>query len=210
MDIGVLPAIAEVALIGIKDNQSSFVKNPEALRWFAVVLVDFRQTVREIVKTMEYLVVEREFHELFIGEYFFDFPTKRRIHTVVVVGVKETAAGQVSSQSFAFFFGKTDVAVAGHINIGIVEKIVVGRFDIFTGINCRNAGVVFYEFDKVRQRRWIGIPVSSTAVFKLRNGKRDIGYRVFGKKRARKESKIQDNRFIFLLDKQNYPRFSRV
>ena len=68
VDTLVLPAISQVALKGIKNNQSAFVEKPKALGGFAVVFVNFGQAFCKFKFLVIDRMIKRQFYQFQFGK----------------------------------------------------------------------------------------------------------------------------------------------
>lgn len=91
MDIGVIPAVAWIRLIGVAHSKSSVVEQAKSLRWFAVVLMRFRKPVGKIEVTVVQTKGKGKRSEILVRENFLDFSAKCLIHPIVIIGVEESA-----------------------------------------------------------------------------------------------------------------------
>ncbi len=69
--VGVFPAVAQVAFVGVETDEAAFVKYSEALRGFVVVFVDFGEAVVELEFLVVDLVCEGQLDELSFWKYLF-------------------------------------------------------------------------------------------------------------------------------------------
>src|SRR2546430_7976577 len=89
VDLGVLPPVAQVRLIGIVYDQTVTQKNAEALRRQAVMLVDLGEALRELIRYVIDGVCQRDFNEGVVRKDAGDLASERLVHSVVVVRVEE-------------------------------------------------------------------------------------------------------------------------
>ena len=68
VDVGVLPAVAQVRVVGVEDDHPALVEDGVTARRAAVVLVDFREAAGEIVEDVIYIVVGRQLDERAVRE----------------------------------------------------------------------------------------------------------------------------------------------
>lgn len=169
----VLPAVAEVAFEGVEADEASFPEDAKALSGPILVLVDFGEAVFKIKSLVVNLVFEGQFDKLGFGEDLFHGGTDVGIHAVVVVDVEETAGDEVVAEVFGFEVGEDDVAVAGHVDEGVVEE--VGATDFDGGVVGGEVGaeVGIAEAGQVGQGGGIGVPVAAAVVFE--EGQLELG-----------------------------------
>src|ERR1041384_5594039 len=94
----VLPAITEIALIGVIDHQPAVHEDAESLRRLAVMLVNLGNACRKLVNEVIDRVVKRYLDEGTVGKQPLDLAAKRFIESVIVVGVEEAALQQPPTQ----------------------------------------------------------------------------------------------------------------
>src|SRR5207302_677845 len=80
VDLGVLPPVAQVRLIGIVYDQTVTQKNAEPLRRQAVVLVDLGDALRERIGYVIDRVCQRNFNERVVGKHARDLASERLVH----------------------------------------------------------------------------------------------------------------------------------
>ena len=95
MHIRVLPAITQIALIGIKTDQSPLVKQTKSLWRLPVMFVNLGQSLGEIKFGVKDGVIEREFDEIQLWKYFFHGNSDIGVHTVIIIDVQKSAPQQV-------------------------------------------------------------------------------------------------------------------
>ena len=169
MDVGVLPAVAEVALPAEETDQAAFVDESVAAGRQVVVFVDLGQPVGEVVFLMVYGVREGQFDKIQFGEDPFHLRDDELLEAVVVIDMQEPSADEVVAQVLRLLGGEDHVAVAGHVDEGVVEKFAAAH--VHHGVVGREVhlcvGVAIG--DEVGERGGIGIPIAPAAVFQQRN-----------------------------------------
>ncbi len=71
MHLGVFPAIAQIAVESVKADQAAFVDEAITVWLLAVMLMDLRQTVREVELLMVDSMAEGQLYEFQLGKNFF-------------------------------------------------------------------------------------------------------------------------------------------
>ena len=96
--LGIFPAVPEIARVRVVHRQPVAEEDAEAARRLAVVLVDLRQALREVVDDVIDRMRQRHVHQLAVGEDALHLAAEALVEPVVVVGVEEAAALQVLAQ----------------------------------------------------------------------------------------------------------------
>ena len=170
VDVDVFPSVAEVTLPSEEAYESTLVDECVGFWWMVVVFVDFGKAVREVVFLVEDGVREGELDPLEVGEDFLHLRHGVFFEAIVVVDVEETAAEEVGAEVVDFLGGEGDVAVAGDVDVGVVEEVAAADVDggILRGEVHVELGVA--EGDEVGEGGWVGVPIAAAAVFDESNG----------------------------------------
>ena len=165
VDVGVFPAVAEVAFPGEEADEASVVEEAVGARGQVVVLVDFGEAVGEVVFLVEDGVAGWQFDKFEFGEYQLHLREDILFDAVVVVDVEESPAEQVVAEVLPFRAVECHVAVAGHVDEGVVEEFAAAHADNGIVGGEVHVGVGVAEGDEVGERGGVGVPVASTAIF---------------------------------------------
>src|SRR5689334_19481469 len=98
VDLGIFPAVPEIAGEGVIHRETVSEEDPEAPGREPVVLVNLRNALRKVVNDVVDRVVERDVDQWPIRKDTFDLPPKTFIKPVIVVDVQEAAARQILAQ----------------------------------------------------------------------------------------------------------------
>ena len=129
------------------------------------MLVDFRQAVGELVLLVVDGVGEGQLDPLQFGEDAFHLGHDEVLHAVVVVDMEESASDEVGAEVLGFAVAEDHVAVAGHVEEGVVEDFITAH--IHRGILWIESHllVLVAEGDEVGEGGGVGVPVAAAAVF---------------------------------------------
>ena len=133
-----------------------------------VVLVDLGEAVGEVVFLVEDGVAGWQFDKFKFGEYQLHLREDVLFDAVVVVDVEESPAEQVVAEVLPFLAVERHVAVAGHVDEGVVEEFAAAHVDYGIVGGEVHVGVGIAEGDEVGERGGVGIPVAATAIFEQR------------------------------------------
>ncbi len=100
----ILQPVSDVALISIKQNKPASVKYPQAHRRLAVMFMDFGDPFH-IVNTVVYRMGEGDLGQPPLREKPSYHPPEGGVHSVIIIGVQESAAQQMVSQGVYLFRG---------------------------------------------------------------------------------------------------------
>ena len=168
--VGVFPAVAEVALPGEEADEAAFPDEAVAAGGQVVVLVDFGQAVGEVVFLVVDGVGEGEFDKVEFGKDLLHGGDDEGLDAIVVVDMEEAAADEVVAEVLGFLVREDDVAVAGHVDEGVVEQFRAAHVDHRVGGCEVHVGVGVAEGDEVGEGGGVGVPVAATAIFEQRDG----------------------------------------
>ena len=127
--VGVFPAVAEVALPAEEAYQPPLPDEAVAAWGQVVVLMDFGQAVGEMVFLVVDGVGEGQFDKVELGEHLFHLRDDEVFEAVVVVDVEEAASDEVVAEVLRFLGVEDHVAVAGHVEEGVVEYLAAAHID---------------------------------------------------------------------------------
>ena len=169
VDMCILPAISQVAFVGVDDEDSFPLEEGQRLRSGAVVFMDLRQPSRKTEVAVKYLVVGRQFDEILAGIQALHLASKGLVEAVVVVGMQEATGIKIPSQALNLLIGEVDIAVPCQVEVGVGEQILV--VDLHPGLlgghTDRRVGPD--ETQQIRQRGWVAVPVSAPIVLHARD-----------------------------------------
>ena len=170
VDVGVLPAVAEVTLVGKEAHQPSFEKEAIGPWRLVVVLMDLGKPFGEVETLVEYGMRGRELHEVGLGHDTFHLRHNIVLQAVVVVDMEEAAGEEVVAEIGRFGGREDDIAVAGEVDKRIVEEI--GATDIDGGVLRIevHGELAVAESEKVGQGSRVGVPVAAATVFEESDG----------------------------------------
>src|SRR5437588_2897536 len=172
VDLGILPPVAQVRLVGIVYDQAVAQKDPEPLGRQPVVLVDLGDPLREVVHHMVDGMAQRHFNERVIREHAGDLAPERLVHAVVVVGVEESSLLQVATQGLGVLVREMDVAVPRHIKVGDVPQLGAGERDYALARGDGESGALPNRGEEVGQFGRSGVPVAAAIIVQAADGER--------------------------------------
>src|SRR5437660_217169 len=169
------PPVAQVRLIGIVYDQPVTQKNAEPLGREAVVLVNLRDPLRELIRYVIDRVRQRDFNEGVVGKHARDLAPERLVHPIVVVGMEETALLEVAAQDRHLLVGEAHVAVPRHIEVrDVPEAGARQRHDPFPLVH-GEAGALADRAEQVHEFRGTRVPVAAAIVVEAADGERGGG-----------------------------------
>lgn len=171
VDVGIVPAVGNVAAHIVKDDQAAFVKQPQSLRGFAIVFVDFWQAVWKAKRRLKEAKRRGQWDELFVRECALEFSAKGFVQPVVVVGKEKSPALEVQAQAAQFFFGESDVPVAREEQHGIGEEVVVCQRDLGFLVRGANGRVLRDKCEQIGDFRRAVVPIATAVVLEAGDGK---------------------------------------
>ena len=130
--VGVLPAVAEVALPREEADETTLPDEAVAFGGLVVVLVDFGQSVGEVVFLMIDGVAEGELDPFELREDTLHLRHDKVLQAVIVVDVEKSATDEVVAEVLRLAVGEDHVAVTGHVEEGVVEEF--GAADVDGGV----------------------------------------------------------------------------
>ena len=170
VDVGVFPAVAEVGLVCVEDQEALPAEEAQGLGPPAVVLVDLRQAAGQVEVAAEQVVVRGQLDELPRGEDLADLPAEGLVHAVVVVGVEEPARLEVAPEAGGFLRRPGDVAVPRHVEAGMGEELAVEDAHARLGGGRGQPRVAREESQQVGQGRRVAVPVAAAVVLEPGDG----------------------------------------
>jgi len=126
--VEVFPAVAKIGIEAVKAYEAAFVNEPVAFGWPSVMLMYFREAVREIEFLVIDGVIKGQFYEVELRKYFFEGGAHIGVEAVVVVNMQEAAAFEVFAEVLRFGIAERPPAVAGHVYEGIIKDISAAYF----------------------------------------------------------------------------------
>src|SRR5438034_2309939 len=164
VDLGILPPVTQVGLIGIVHDQPVAQKDTETLRRQAIMLVDLGDAPGEVVHQVIDGVAQRDLNQGMIGEDARDLTAEGLVHAVVVVGVQEAPLLEPASQLFHLFVREAHVPVPRHEEVGNVPQLGSREGDDALALGDGQGGTLAQRREEIRQRGGAGVPVAPTVV----------------------------------------------
>ena len=164
VNLGIFPAVAQVAFIGVEANQPAFPDQAESLGTLIVVFMDLGEAGGEGERRKEKGKSGGELGEVEFGEYLFHFTADIRIDAVIVVDMEKSSCQQVFPQVCSLFIREDHIAVAGHVDEREGEDIAAAGFygDRIFFDGCFQVFVA--EPDQVGEGSGVGVPVAAAVV----------------------------------------------
>src|SRR6185437_6563770 len=159
----------EVARKAVVHGEPVAEKDPESARRQPIVLVDLRDALGEIVDDVVDRMRERYVDQRAVGKDAFDLAAKRRVETVVVVGVQESAPLEILAQARDLGVAEMDVAVTREMDERIVPQLVVHQRDARLGLVDLERGSLANCGEQVWEARRIRVPVAAAVVLQARD-----------------------------------------
>ena len=115
VDMCILPAISQIGLIRIEDDDAVAIEQSKCLWPLAIMFVNFRQSLREFEMTTEKAVIGGQFDEALAGIQALHFPAEGLVHTIIVVGMKKATGIEIVTESIYLRVCEENISVSGHV-----------------------------------------------------------------------------------------------
>jgi hypothetical protein len=124
MNIRILPAVPEIGVEAVKDDETPSSEDPVPMRRSAVMLMNLRQTGGEMIPNAIDQMLEWKLDQIGTGKDPPDLAPKRLVHPEIVVGMKESTILQILPKTPELLLGKAYISVTGHVQEGIIKQIL--------------------------------------------------------------------------------------
>src|SRR5690606_8667125 len=151
-------------------QQAPLMDDAESLRGLAIVLVDLRQALRELVERAVDGVIGRQLDQLLVREDAPHLAPEALVQAVVVVRVQEPPGKEVAAEQDDLFVREPDVAVTRDVDVRTRPERRVGELDVRGPLRDRQAGPLPDLPQEVGQRGRVRVPVAAAAVLELCDG----------------------------------------